>query len=310
MTWLLLASGLVLLLAGGEALVRGAVLAATRLGVSPLVIGLTLVGFGTSTPELVASLQAAAAGAPGLALGNVVGSNIANVLLILGLAAVIAPVAVSRGAFLRDGAAVVGASLALAALSLHGTVGRLAGAALLVALALYTLNTLRSERTGWQEVATEEDTPQGGLWRGLWLAALGIAGVVVGAEFLVRSALVLARGFGVSETVIGLTLVAVGTSLPELATSVVAALRRQSALALGNVLGSNLFNILGIAGVTAMVTPLPVPPEIAGRDVWVMLAAALALAAAGVTGWRIDRREGAAFLAAYAGVLALQLGLV
>ncbi|WP_371055332.1 calcium/sodium antiporter [Rhodosalinus sp. K401] len=310
MTWLLLASGLVLLLAGGEALVRGAVLAATRLGVSPLVIGLTLVGFGTSTPELVASLQAAAAGAPGLALGNVVGSNIANVLLILGLAAVIAPVAVSRGAFLRDGAAVVGASLALAALALHGTVGRLAGAALLVALALYTLNTLRSERTGWQEVATEEDTPQGRLWRGLGLAALGIAGVVVGAEFLVRSALVLARGFGVSETVIGLTLVAVGTSLPELATSVVAALRRQSALALGNVLGSNLFNILGIAGVTAMVTPLPVPPEIAGRDVWVMLAAALALAAAGVTGWRIDRREGAAFLAAYAGVMALQLGLV
>ncbi len=310
MTWLLLASGLVLLLAGGEALVRGAVLAATRLGVSPLVIGLTLVGFGTSTPELVASLQAAAAGAPGLALGNVVGSNITNVLLILGLAAVIAPVAVSRGAFLRDGAAVVGASLALAALSLHGTVGRLAGAALLVALALYTLNTLRSERTGWQEVATEEDTPQGRLWRGLGLAALGIAGVVVGAEFLVRSALVLARGFGVSETVIGLTLVAVGTSLPELATSVVAALRRQSALALGNVLGSNLFNILGIAGVTAMVTPLPVPPEIAGRDVWVMLAAALALAAAGVTGWRIDRREGAAFLAAYAGVLALQLGLL
>ena len=310
MTWLLLGIGLVLLLAGGEALVRGAVLAATRLGVSPLVIGLTLVGFGTSTPELVASLQAAAAGAPGLALGNVVGSNIANVLLILGLAAVIAPVAVSRGAFLRDGAAVVGASLALAALALYGTVGRLAGAALLVALALYTLNTLRSERTGWQEVATEEDTPPGGLWRGLGLAALGIAGVVVGAEFLVRSALVLARGFGVSETVIGLTLVAVGTSLPELATSAVAALRGQSAVALGNVLGSNLFNVLGIAGLTAMVTPLPVPPEIAGRDVWLMLAAALALAAAGMTGWRIDRREGAAFLAAYAGVLALQLGFV
>ncbi|MGQ9368213.1 calcium/sodium antiporter [Azospirillum sp. ST 5-10] len=307
MTVVELVAGLVLLLVGGEALVKGSVGVATRLGVSPLLIGLTLVGFGTSTPELVTSLRAAQLGAPGIAIGNVVGSNIANVLLILGMAALLLPMATSKDAFRRDGTVLMGASMLLLPVALLGVVDRWVGLLFLVLLFAYTVHTYRSERR--PDAGVPGDAPAAGMpvWLGGAIALAGIAAVVFGADLLVGAAMVLARAAGVSETVIGLTLVAVGTSLPELATSVMAALRRQSDVAFGNIVGSNIFNILGILGVTAAVSPIPVPPEIAGFDIWAMLAAALLLVGFAVTGWRISRWEGAAFLAAYLAYVAVQV---
>jgi len=311
MLWLLLCGGFALLLLGGELLVRGAVATATRLGISPLVIGLTLVGFGTSTPELVTSLQAAFAGSPGIALGNVVGSNIANILLILGLAAVVSPIACNPAAFRRDGAVLVGASVLAAAIVVVGAVGRVAGLGLVVLLVAYALGTILAERRRpdpagavYAEEAAAVAAPRLGLVSGAVLAVAGIAATILGARLLVEGATTLAREVGLSETVIGLTVVAVGTSLPELATSVVAALRRQADVAFGNVVGSNIYNILGILGVTAAVHPLEVPARLASTDVWVMLAATGLLVAVSVTGWRVTRAEGAGLLALYAGYVA------
>jgi cation:H+ antiporter len=312
--WLSLATGLVLLLGGGEALVKGSVAVASRLGVSPLLIGLTLVGFGTSTPELVASLQAVLVGAPGIAVGNVVGSNIANILLILGVAAVILPVATTKEAFRRDGTVLIGVSLLMVAVVLTGSIGRWTGAGFLALLAAYTVWTYLTERRAPDASAAlhaaeaEAVAPRGlSLPLALLLALGGIAAVLLGASLLVHAAIDIARAAGLSEAVIGLTLVAVGTSLPELATSAMAALRRQSDVAFGNIVGSNIFNVLGIAGTTAVVTPIAVPAEIVRLDIWVMLATALLLVVFAVTGWRVSRREGAVFLAAYAAYLAVQL---
>jgi cation:H+ antiporter len=303
MIWVSLLGGLALLLVGGDLLVRGAVAVAGRLGVSPMVIGLTLVGFGTSMPELMASLQAALAGSPGVAVGNVVGSNIANILLILGAAAVIAPLAVAKAGFKRDGIALIGATAVFVAVAATGQIGRGMGAVLVLLLLGYTIWAYRSG-----QVAADEDVaiPGLGLPAGLGLAALGIGGVIWGADLLVDGAITLAATAGVSEAVIGLTLVAIGTSLPELATSVTAALKRQGDLALGNIIGSNIFNILGIAGVTAIVTPLNIPDQIMTRDMWIMAAATVLMVGAAVTGWRISRAEGGVFLALYAAFLAIQ----
>ncbi|MGF1609271.1 MAG: calcium/sodium antiporter [Kiloniellales bacterium] len=306
MTYLALIAGLVLLAFGGEYLVRGAVALAKRLGVSPLLIGLTLVGFGTSCPELVASVQAALIGSPGIAVGNVVGSNILNILLILGITAVISSLATSPQVLRRDGMVLLGASLAMVAVCLVGAVGRLGGSLLVGALLLYLVFTYRTERAhpnGSAELHIAEAELVAPLPRSLWLAVvealLGLAAVVGGAYLLVNAAIVIARQFGVSETVIGLTIVAGGTSLPELVTSVVAALRRHGDVALGNIIGSNIFNILGIIGVTALVRPIAVPDEIVRFDLWVMLAVALLLVVFAKTGWRLSRWEGAVFLAGY-----------
>lgn len=311
MIFVQLAIGLLLLLGGGEALVKGAVAIARRLGLSPLVIGLTLVGFGTSTPELVASLQAALRGSPGIALGNVVGSNIVNIVGILGLTAVILPVATTRAAFQRDGAVLVGVTLLMCGLILFGTLPRSAGILLLVLLLAYTVGTYLGERNARQAPSavrrtdgateTEQALPPRGrlsLARGVLLAVGGIAAVVFGADLLVGAAIVLARTAGLSEAVIGLTLVAFGTSLPELVTSVTAAVRRHTDVAFGNV--------VGIAGATAVLSPIAVPPEIARFDVWVMTGAALLLVLFAVTGWRVNRWEGGVFLAAYGLYLAVQ----
>jgi cation:H+ antiporter len=315
MIYLSLAAGLALLLFGGEFLVRGAVNVARRLGVSELMIGLTLVGFGTSTPELVASLDAALVGAPGIAIGNVVGSNIANVLLILGLGALLTPMRTTRKAFLRDGPVLLGASALVAATCLLGAIGRPLGVLFLVLLLAYTWYIYRTERTasdaGAAMHAAEAEaigrTP-GALGTALAIALAGLLGVLWGASLLVEAAVILARLWGVSEAVIGLTVVAVGTSLPELATTIVAAWRRQPDVAFGNVIGSNIFNLLGILGLTAAVQPLPVPPEIGRFDAWVMLGVALFLVAFAVTGWRVSRAEGAALLLAYAAYLLVVLG--
>ena len=306
MVYLQLALGFVLLVAGGEALVRGAVSVASRLGVSPLLIGLTLVGFGTSTPELVTSLQAAFDGLPGIAVGNVVGSNIANVVLILGVAAVIAPVAVARAGFGRDGTALAVATLLCVGVVLYGALDRWLGGVLIAALATYLVVAYLTDRTAAPDPAATLDAAPlpGPLWLALALALGGIAVTILGARLAVDAAVALALVWGLSETVVGLTIVAVGTSLPELVTSVMAALRRQSAIAFGNVVGSNLYNILGILGVTALVRPIVVPPQIAQLDVWVMAGATLALIAAVVLWQRIGRGTGAVFLAVYAGYTA------
>ena len=314
MATLQILGGLLLLFGGGEALVKGAVAVAVRLGVSRLLIGLTLVGFGTSMPELVASVQAARVGAPGIAVGNVVGSNIANIFLILGVSAVILPIAVGRG-LRRDGAVLAVSALLLSAALLAGRLSRWIGGIFVLLILAYTLYSYFSERrqpdtpeARMHEAETAEAAPKRmPLWLGLVLALAGIAAVVVGADLLLRGALTIARAAGISEAVIGLTLVAVGTSLPELATAVMAAVRRHGDVALGNVVGSNIFNSLGIIGVTALVEPIPVPPEIVRLDIWIMLAATALLILFAVTGRRISRVEGAASLALYGGYLALQL---
>jgi len=312
MTYVMLLGGIALLLLGAEGLVRGGVSLARRLGVSPLLIGLVLVGFGTSTPELVASLRAALAGSPGIAVGNVVGSNIANILLILGVSAVIRPLACEPRALSRDGAMLAFASLIGAAVMLSGALGRVAGAALLLLLAGYIVQTYRRERVApdasaemhAQEATAGEPGPAS-LGGALALALSGLAATVAGADLLVDGALTLARAHGIPETVIGLTLVAVGTSLPELATSAVAALRGQSDVALGNILGSNIYNILGILGLTALVRPIAVPAEILRLDLWVMLATVAVLLVFARTGRRLTRGEGVCLLAFYGLYLAV-----
>ena len=299
MSVLLLLVGFALLVAGGEALVRGSVALATRLGMSPLLIRLTLVGFGTSMPELVTSVNAALAGLPGIAVGNVVGSNIANILLILGTAAVISPVIVAGTALRRDGAAMMAATVLAVALMLSGELGRIVGAVLVVALALYLVVAYR---TGGAEDGAS-DAPTYSVPIALLLAIGGIGVTVLGARLAVDAAVEIATALGVSNTVVGLTVVAVGTSLPELVTSAVAAARRQGDVALGNVLGSNIYNLLGILGVTALVEPIAVPPQILTLDVWVMLGVtALVLVVAALAG-RVGRLAGALFLAGYAGYL-------
>ena len=300
MVYFQLALGFLLLVAGGEALVRGAVSVASRLGVSPLLIGLTLVGFGTSTPELVTSLQAAFDGLPGIAVGNVVGSNIANVLLILGVAAIIAPVAVARTGFGRDGGALAMATLLCVGVVLYGALDRWLGGVLIAALATYLVVAYLTDRAKTPDPAADTAALPGPLWLALALALGGIAVTILGARLAVDAAVALALVWGMSETVVGLTIVAVGTSLPELVTSVMAALRREPAIAFGNVVGSNIYNILGILGVTALVRPIAVPAQIAQLDVWVMTAATVALIAAVVVWQRIGRGTGLAFIAAYA----------
>lgn len=304
MVFLQLFLGFALLVAGGEALVRGAVSVASRLGVSPLLIGLTLVGFGTSTPELVTSLQAALGGFPGIAIGNVVGSNIANILLILGVAAIIMPLVIDPVAFRRDGTALAIATLLATGVILYGSLDRIMGGVLVVALMAYLAVAYISDRKSVAAEGAEQDldvaTVPGSVWFAILLAVGGIAITIVGARFTVDAAVTLALLWGMSDTVVGLTVVAVGTSLPELVTSVMAALRRQSGIAFGNVVGSNIYNILGILGITALVRPISIPPQIAALDVWAMLAATLVLIGIVVAWQRIGRVAGAAFLAAYA----------
>lgn len=302
----LIGGGLVLLGLGGELLVRGSVGAARAMGVSPLLIGLTLVGFGTSTPELVTSLQAASLGSPGIAVGNVVGSNIANILLILGVAALIRPVEFHPKAFRRDGPVLAIATAAGVAAVVHGRLSPLLGAAFLLGLAIYIVVSWLQERNAPPEdVEADRHEDQGEaaaprrprVLPGLGLAVVGIALTVGGARLLVDGAIEVARDWGVPETVIGLTIVAVGTSLPELVASAMAALRGRSDLAFGNVVGSNIYNVLGILGVTALVRPIEAPAELARFDVWIMLlAAALVLAQRNL---RLGRSEGAVLVACY-----------
>lgn len=310
------AGGLVLLLFGGEFLVRGAVALADRLGVSHLVIGLTVVAAGTSAPELVVCLIAALEGSPGIAVGNVIGSNIANILLILGVAGLICVLPVNRRSLYRDGSVAIFAAILLAVISMTGTIERWHGFLMLVCLVAYLGFCYRSDRRSRKAQASMdiEIEELAGKDRRLWLLLLylfgGLAGVLVGSDLLVQGATEVARAAGVSEAIIGLTLVALGTSLPELATGIIAARHKHTDLALGNVLGSNIYNILAIMGVVAVTQPLAVPAEIIAFDLWAMLGVTIAFLAVAFLARRISRPVAVVFLFAYAAyILALYAGV-
>jgi len=302
----LLLFGVALLTVGGEALIRGALAAANRLGVSPLLSGLVIVGFGTSMPELVVSVDAALSQRPDIAIGNVVGSNIGNILLILGTCALITPLAVKPLALRRDAVAVAAASILFLILVSGSALGPADGVIFLLALVAYLAWAYQSERfhaapsAELHKAEAEELTalPKSVAWT-VATVILGLVLLIAGSQVLLVGAVGIAEHFGVSEAVIGLTLVAVGTSLPELTISVIAALRRHADVAVGNVLGSNIFNLLGILGVSALLQPLPVHARILQFDQWVMLATSLLLLLFLYTGRRLNRYEGGVFLAGY-----------
>jgi cation:H+ antiporter len=301
-----IAIGFALLFGGGELMIRGSVNLARRLGVSPLLVGATVVAFGTSAPELAVSVRSVVTGHGDLAIGSVIGSNVANVLLILATAALVDPVVWSRRAVLRDGTGLAVASVVFTIIAATGGISRWEGALMLGLLVLltgvsywrdrrrqaFTLQVLEAEAG-----ELEPSTP--GSSKPLVLTLFGIVAIVVGADQLVAGATVVARAYGISEATIGLTLVAIGTSLPELATCLVAAYRKHSDVALGNVVGSNVFNMLGIGGTAALVSPLPIPSEILYFDLWVMLAVMLATGALLVGVGRLSRIPATFFLLAY-----------
>lgn len=303
---LLIAVGIVLLYFGGEWLVRNAVVLARGWGISPVAVGLTVVAFGTSSPELAASLSAALAGSSQIAVGNVVGSNIFNILVILGLTALIAPIAVQAQFIKREVPIMIAVALLAAALLYFGNdVNRLEGVLLIALMVGYVVLLFRlsqgenaAVQSEYQEEYGDGQTPKA-TWRTYVGVAIGLALLAVGARVLVMGAVDLARGFGLPELLIGLTIVAAGTSLPEVAASVVAALRRHPDIALGNIVGSNIFNILSILGITALVQPISIPWQTIQRDVWVMLAVSLLLLPFLMSGSRLGRREGALFLVGY-----------
>lgn len=302
----LIIAGIVLLTVGGEALIRGALGVARRLGVSALLSGLVIVGFGTSMPEMAVTVDAALSQKPDIALGNVVGSNIVNVALILGVTALIVPLTVRPMALRRDALTVLAASVLFLLLAVGGTIGRLDALLLLLALAAYLAWAWRSERgldtpaagVHAAEGGEKAVVPQSPLMAGvLVIAGLGL--LIAGSRVLLIGAVGLATTLGIPEAVIGLTLVAAGTSLPELSVSVIAAWRRHGDVVVGNILGSNIFNLLGILGVSALLQPLPLHARMSGFDQWVMLAAAVVMAVFLFTRRQVSRIEGMVLLAGY-----------
>ncbi|MBL0027822.1 MAG: calcium/sodium antiporter [Rhodanobacteraceae bacterium] len=303
--------GLVLLALGAEGLVRGSSSIALRMGVTPLVVGLTIVAFGTGSPEMVVSLQAALAGSSDLALGNIVGSNIANIALILGLAALARPLHVRSELLLREVPIMIGVTLFLVVLLHDGQLGRVDGALLAVGAIAYTVGTYLASRRGQTvdvetEFAREMPKRQTSTGRSVALVIAGFAGLLVGAHVLVDGAIVIAQALGMSQVVIGLTVIAIGTSLPELATSVVAALRNDADVAFGNVLGSNILNILLILGVVAMIQPIS-STGLRTRDLVAMVGSAILLYPLLWRGRILNRWEGGFLLTGYVAYLFLAL---
>jgi len=313
MMYILIAIGFVLLLVGAEFLVKGSVGLARRIGVSPLVIGMTVVALGTSAPEFVVSLDAALAQAAGIATGNIIGSNIANILLILGVTAMIKPIKSEPNAVLRDGVILLVCSAVFTALCWLGILDRMAGIILFSMFIGFLFYSYWRERHGADpelaqihtHEAEEIDVPQN-LWLMIVMTLGGIAAVVYGAELLVDGATQVARLYGVPEEVIGLTMIAIGTSLPELAASGMAALRGHTDVALGNVIGSNLFNILGVLGAVSLIQPLPVAQQLLDFDLWIMMGATLLLVPFMVTRWELSRKEGFIFTTFYVFYIAAQ----
>ena len=308
--YLLTGGGLALLYFGGEFLLRGAVSVALRLKLPPLLIGLTIVACATSMPELLVTVTAGLEGVSDVGVGNIVGSNIANILLILGVGAVIKPIDINPNMGLRDLYVMLLATAAFIFFALAGEFDRIHSLGMLLGLSLYIWFSYRQDRPRRIEVEEEVLEEVGekpcSIPFALLLLALGLGGLVGGSEMLIDGAVTLARAAGVSETVIGLTLVAIGTSLPELATAIVAGLRGHSDVALGNVIGSNIFNILLIIGVLALIVPFTVAEQVVSLDMWVMGAVSLLVLPFVAFGWRIGRSSGVLFLLAYGGYIAFQ----
>ncbi|MEM6665239.1 MAG: calcium/sodium antiporter [Pseudomonadota bacterium] len=306
MDYLELAAGLGLLVFAGDLLVRGAVGLSEKLGISPLIIGLTVVAFGTSAPELVISLKAALGGASGIAIGNVVGSNVANILLVLGVPALISATDCNQPFVVRNTLFMVGASIIFVALCFAGPLSVVHGVVLMTLLAVFLIESGRRAmimRDQAGDVDIEmidgvEGVPHNPLAFTGFLV-IGLIGLPIGAHFTVEGASGIARDWGVSDAVIGLTVVAIGTSLPELAATVAAALRREAGLAIGNVIGSNMFNLLAIMGITSLIVPVPIPEQFLRTDLWVMLGASALIIPFVVRRAAIGRKTGIAFVLLY-----------
>ena len=306
---LLFVGGLVALVAGAESLVRGASKLALSLGISPLVVGLTIVACGTSAPEIAVSVGAVLEGRTDLAIGNVVGSNIFNVLFILGLSAMIVPLVVDAQIIRQEVPIMIGTALLLFAFGLDGRIDRIDAAIMVALLAAYIVFLVVQSRrqTAATKAEYDEALESNSRWDRHWavqllLVAVGLALLVLGSGWLVEAAVVFAQAFGVSDLVIGLTIVAAGTSMPEVATSVMAAVRKERDIAIGNVVGSNIFNVLGCVGLSGLVAAggLPMAPSMLSFDLWVMLAVAFACLPVFLTGREIARWEGALFVGYYA----------
>lgn len=316
-TFLILVAGLVLLVAGAEFLVKGASRIATILHIPPLIIGLTVVAYGTSAPEMFVSVMSSFAGQGDIAMGNVVGSNICNVLLILGLSALVTPLIVTKQIIRSDVPIMIGISVLLLVFSLDGELSRVDGIILLIGGITYTLSLIyQSNKQGvMEDEFTQEYSFNGRVTPNLWvksilLVIVGLVLLILGSRWLVDSAVTIAKALGVNELLIGLTIVAVGTSLPELATSIVASMRGERDIAVGNVLGSNIFNILVVLGVAGIVAPngVEVSKTLIQLDIPVAIAVAFACLPIFYSGKRIDRWEGFLFLfyyLAYNGYLVL-----
>ena len=310
---LLFLLGLAALVAGAEALVRGASKIALSLGISPLVVGLTIVAVGTSSPEVAVSVGAALDGSTDIAVGNVVGSNIFNVLFILGVSALITPLVVHSQIIRQEVPIMIGASVVLVVMVLDGRLGRWESALLLALLAGYMVFLVRQSRAESLDIREEYEgaVRRNGAWDSHWavqvlLIVLGLGLLVLGSEWLVDAAVAFARALGVSDLVIGLTIIAAGTSMPEVATSITAALRGERDIAVGNVIGSNTFNILGCLGLSGVVSGsgLDIAPAVLNFDLWVMVAVAFAALPVFLLRNEIGRRRGLMFLAFYAAYVA------
>lgn len=332
-----MAVGLALLFIAGEAALRGAIGLAQKMGVSPAMIGLTVVGFGTSAPELVVTIDAALQQQAALAVGNVVGSNISNLLLILGVGAAISPLTCEAGAAKRDAGMMIGTALILVALGMTGEIARWQGAvmfAMLIGLLTWSYRCDRkhqkrvaadkaadaaraaeeAEANGETDIHVKELEEVGEVPQNIWvivaLNVFGLAGLIGGAHLLVEGAVNIAGRYGVPQSIIGLTLVALGTSLPELAATVVAALRKHTDVAIANVMGSCVFNVLSILGITAMIQPLVIAPDIQSIDLWVMLAASVLVMVLLVRACTIGRLGGVILLVGYFAYIASMAGRI
>jgi len=302
MTYLYLIFGLVLLFVGGDLLVRGSVAVAKKLGVSTIMIGLTLVGFGTSTPELVTSIKASLIGSPGIAIGNVVGSNIANILLVLGVAGILAPVNKDKKIFKRDSIMLIISTFMFYIITRIGYIDKITGIIFIIVLILYLVYTYTKEKNvvPTEPIIGATSKYKKSIFFYLFLAVLGIAATIYGADLLVTAAIDIARSLDISETIIGLTIVAVGTSLPELSATVMAAIKKEPDIALGNIIGSNIYNILFILGVTGIINRIDIPESIIRFDIWALAIATIFLLSFIAFGRVLNRKNGIGLLIFYA----------